>query len=43
MILEEGGRMMTGILEGIRVVDMGHVVAVPAAGANLADWGADLL
>ncbi len=34
---------MTGILEGIRVVDMGHVVAVPAACATLADWGAEVL
>lgn len=34
---------MTGILEGIRVVDMGHVVAVPAAGATLADWGAEVI
>ena len=25
---------MAGILEGIKVVDMGHVVAVPAAGAR---------
>ena len=34
---------MAGVLEGIRVLDMGHVVAVPAAGATLADWGADVL
>ena len=33
---------MPGILEGLKVVDMGHVVAVPAAGAMLADWGADV-
>jgi crotonobetainyl-CoA:carnitine CoA-transferase CaiB-like acyl-CoA transferase len=33
---------MTGILEGVKVLDMGHVVAVPAAGAMLADWGADV-
>ncbi|MFC2022245.1 CaiB/BaiF CoA transferase family protein [Chloroflexota bacterium] len=34
---------MTGILEGIRVVDMGHFVAIPAAGAMLADWGAEVI
>ena len=34
---------MAGMLEGIRVVDMGHVVAVPAAGTMLADWGAEVV
>ena len=34
---------MTGIIEGIRVIDMGHFVAVPSAGAILADWGAEVL
>ena len=34
---------MEGLLEGIRVVDMGHVVAVPAAGRILSDWGADVI
>lgn len=34
---------MTGVLEGIRVVDMGHFVAIPAAGAMLADWGAEVI
>ena len=34
---------MTGILEGVRVLDMGHVMAVPAAGATMADWGAEVL
>lgn len=34
---------MTGILEGIRVLELGHVVAVPAASATLADWGAEVL
>ena len=32
---------MTGILEGLKVIDMGHFVAVPAAGVLLADWGAE--
>ncbi len=34
---------MAGILEGLRVIDMGHFVAVPAAGAVLADWGAEVI
>ena len=34
---------MTGILEGLIVIDMGHVVAIPAAGATLADWGAEVI
>lgn len=34
---------MSGILEGVKVLDMGHVVAVPAAAATMADWGADVL
>ena len=34
---------MAGVLEGVRVLDMGHVVAVPAAGATMADWGADVI
>ena len=34
---------MAGVLEGIRVIDMGHVVAVPAACATLADWGAEVI
>ena len=34
---------MTGVLEGIRAIDMGHVVAVPAACATLADWGAEVI
>ena len=33
---------MAGILEGVKVVDMGHVVAIPAAGAMLGDWGAEV-
>lgn len=34
---------MGGVLEGIRIAEMGHVVAVPAATATLADWGADVI
>ena len=34
---------MTGMLEGIRIIDMGHAAAVPAAGAILADWGAEVI
>jgi len=34
---------MAGVLEGLKVVDMGHVVAVPAAGATLGDWGAEVI
>ena len=34
---------MTGILEGLKVIDMGHFVAVPSAGVLFADWGADVL
>ncbi len=34
---------MEGLLNGLRVVDMGHVVAVPAAASMMADWGADVV
>ena len=34
---------MAGILDGIKVIEMGHVVAVPAASAMLADWGAEVI
>ncbi len=34
---------MAGLLEGIKVIDMGHFVAIPAAGATLADWGAEVI
>ena len=34
---------MSGILEGLKVIEMGHFVAAPAAGAMLADWGADVI
>ena len=34
---------MSGILEGLRVIEMGHWVAVPSACAILADWGAEVI
>ena len=34
---------MGGMIEGIKVVDMGHVVAIPAAAAMLGDWGAEVI
>ena len=34
---------MAGVLEGIRVISMGQAVAVPAAGATLGDWGAEVI
>jgi len=34
---------MSGTLEGLKVVEMGHVVAVPAAAATLGDWGAEVI
>jgi crotonobetainyl-CoA:carnitine CoA-transferase CaiB-like acyl-CoA transferase len=34
---------MSGILEGIKVVSMGQIVAIPAASSTLADWGADVI
>ena len=34
---------MAGILEGIRVVSMGQIVAIPAASSLMADWGAEVI
>ena len=34
---------MTDLLEGLRVIQMGHVAAIPTAGALLADWGAEVI
>jgi crotonobetainyl-CoA:carnitine CoA-transferase CaiB-like acyl-CoA transferase len=34
---------MSGILEGIRVISMGQVVAVPSASSVMADWGAEVI
>src|SRR5262249_13983784 len=35
-----GSRSMAGALEGVTVLELGIWVAVPSAGAVLADWGA---
>ena len=34
---------MTGVLEGLRIIQMGHVAAIPMAGSMLAEWGADVI
>jgi crotonobetainyl-CoA:carnitine CoA-transferase CaiB-like acyl-CoA transferase len=34
---------MTSLLEGLKVIDMGHLAAIPAAAVTLADWGADVI
>ena len=34
---------MAGVLKGVKVLELGHVVAVPAASAMMADWGADVI
>ena len=34
---------MPGVLEGIKVVSMEHMEAVPVATLWMADWGADVL
>ena len=34
---------MSGVVEGIRVIDMGHYAAIPSAAAILADWGAEVI
>jgi len=34
---------MAGILEGIKVVSMGQIVAIPAASSTMADWGAEVI
>lgn len=34
---------MTGILEGLKVLSMGQIVAIPAASSTLADWGAEVI
>ena len=34
---------MAGILEGLKVISMGQVVAVPSASSLMADWGAEVI
>jgi len=34
---------MAGILEGLKVIDMGVAIAMPSAAVTLADWGADVI
>lgn len=34
---------MSGVLEGLKILEMGHVVAVPAASATMSDWGATVI
>jgi crotonobetainyl-CoA:carnitine CoA-transferase CaiB-like acyl-CoA transferase len=34
---------MERVLDGLKVLDMGHVVAGPSAASILADWGADVI
>ena len=41
--MNEAGRQGLSAFEGLRVVELGVWVAAPAAGALLADWGADVV
>ncbi len=34
---------MAGILEGTKIIEMGHWVAAPIAATTMADWGADVI
>jgi len=34
---------MPGALQGLKVIELGHVAAVPTCGALLGDWGADVI
>jgi crotonobetainyl-CoA:carnitine CoA-transferase CaiB-like acyl-CoA transferase len=34
---------MPGVLEGLKVIEMGQIEAVPVAAAWMADWGADVI
>ena len=39
----EGSATMAQVMEGIRVLEVAQFVFVPAAGAVLAEWGADVI
>ena len=34
---------MTKVMEGVRILEVAQYTFVPAAGAVLADWGADVI
>ncbi len=34
---------MSGVLQGLKVVEMGSRISIPAAGAMMSDWGADVI
>ncbi|MGH3969615.1 MAG: CoA transferase, partial [Mycobacterium sp.] len=34
---------MSGVLQGVRVVELASWTYVPSAGAALSDWGADVI
>ncbi len=34
---------MAACMEGVKIIELGHVVAVPSAASILADWGADVV
>ena len=34
---------MSGILDGVKVISMGQVVAIPSASSVMADWGAEVI
>ena len=34
---------MSGILDGLKVISMGQIVAIPAASSTMADWGAEVI
>ena len=34
---------MSGVLKGLKVIEMGSRISIPAAGAMMCDWGADVI